>query len=176
MLSRRIETLLHDLEAFGQQFGYLVKLESGERTCEDQRRIYRNLRKPFVPCSYHLDGNAIDVSLSGAGFPDKDTVLRAMGVFAKQRGFRWGGDGFGDFGLDPSHFDDGLRVGSPACCRGGSDGPVLVNQKRMVKTRRHRGGAEEVCVYCGRSGRVKKITRSARRNRPSQVEQDCDDE
>src|SRR5215813_7378336 len=173
MLSTRMTSLLSDLRTIGAQFDHAVLLTSGERTCADQVRIYQRLGKPLVKCSYHLSGDAIDVLpvSTGVGIPANtvqvDAILARMGAYAKQLGFRWGGD-FVD--RDPTHFDDGLRVGPASCCGGGTGSPTRRNQEGVAQTRRRGQGTEEVCVYCGRGGRIKKITRRTRRARPDQDE------
>jgi len=173
-----MRNLLSDLQAIGAQFDHSVLLTSGERTCADQVRIYQRLGKPLVKCSYHLSGDAIDILpvSTEVGVPANtvqvDALLARMGTYAKQQGFRWGGD-FAD--RDVTHFDDGLRVGPATCCGGGSGAPVRTNQEGVAQTRRRRRASEKVCIYCGRSGRVTKITRSTRRARTYEDEPDCDD-
>ena len=172
-----MKSLFSDLQTIGAQFDHAVLLTSGERTCADQVRIYQRLGKPLVKCSYHLSGDAIDVLpvSTEVGVPANtaqvDALLTRMGAYAKQQGYRWGGD-FAD--RDPTHFDDGLRVGPSSCCGGGTGSPIRTNQEGVGKTRRSRRGAQAVCVYCGGGGRVAKVTRRSRRTGSHEDEPDCD--
>lgn len=171
-----MQSLLKDLQAFGGQYGYAVLLASGERTCADQERIYRQLRRPFVPCSYHLSGDAIDVQLvltEPVGVIAAGTLLARMGALAKSKGFRWGGD-FGDPN-ERNHFDDGLRVGAASCCGGGTSVPSRTGREGVAQTGRRKGTRAKICRCCGRSYRVEEIRKPARRGRRYKTEPPCDD-
>ena len=171
--------LLEDLRAFGAQLGHDVTLISGERTCDDQKRIYRELGKPLVACSYHLSGDAIDIRVIpqplSPVMADAPGVLARMGALAKNSGFRWGGD-FRD--PDPTHFDDGRRVGPARCCTAsnGRGKPSSRSAEGVTQTRRKRGTAQKTCRCCGQPIIVETRIRVAGRARRYKIEPDCDDE
>ncbi len=174
VLSERMNRLLRDLQLFGAQLGFDVSLESGERTCDDQKRIYRDLGKPLVNCSYHLSGDAIDIRvirqpLSQVAIDVPGFLSRAGGL-AKNSGFRWGGD-FRD--RDPFHFDDGLRAGRARCCNatpGRGALPGNSTREGIQKARRRRGALQEArCDCCGRVHRPKR-NRRTRRDRCYEIE------
>src|SRR5438876_6799574 len=103
MLSARMRSLLQSLEQVALPMGYHASLLSGERDCVKQKALNS------VRCSYHLDGNAIDVALSplplyrlpsvlieiirrGGARPTIAEAYRALGKQARDLGYRWGGD------------------------------------------------------------------------------------
>lgn len=137
-LSQRMQDLLDQAKLYGDAIGFRVVLHSGERTCEDQKRV-----NPNGKCSYHLTGDAVDISFvptfeAGPGGMEKLflTPSLVMKTFAAQMiryfGFRWGGDFRKS---DPNHFDDGLRVGPAACCDRSPNGSGLPVGARKQETR-----------------------------------------
>src|SRR5262245_6512356 len=105
-----MQSLAAALNAAADSFGYTVQVTSGERTCEEQRRL-----NPRLKCSYHLSGDAIDIALLPTSFnviqntpQARAYVLRFLGAQAENAGYRWGGN-FRE--PDPVHFDDGRSLG-----------------------------------------------------------------
>lgn len=181
-LSKDILSLFAELEKVAHSMGFQLGIESGVRTCADQKRVYKALGKPFRPCSYHLTGEAIDVKLIPLLDPSvnapidvietiilnrqpgwRQALAAKLGARAEELGFRWGGR-FAD--VDLWHFDNGRRR-SVACCHGNTpvDSGRLPNSSRSEAARRgsnretNCGPVRRLCDVEERIGRVERRVR-----------------
>src|SRR5262245_3115655 len=167
-LTQRMQMLVSQLNLEANKFGYSALVESGQRTCQRQIEIYRARGEEPVLCSYHLTGDAVDIHLQtipSLGEPpmtpraiDRETTLSALGERARALGFRWGGD---FTPVDLNHFDDGLRVGKPACCGGPGLPSVAVSRTASPESPRSRRSRKKVCgIECRCLCHQKRIKRS----------------
>jgi D-alanyl-D-alanine carboxypeptidase-like protein len=87
-------------------FGASFVMTSGDRTCAQQRAVSTERN------SLHTVGSAFDAVVT----PWDPDAQAALGAYAEERGFRWGGNfKTGDYAHDVVHFDDGRRVRAGTC-------------------------------------------------------------
>jgi D-alanyl-D-alanine carboxypeptidase-like protein len=100
-MTDRVSSLYASLQVFAARYlGKQFIMTSGDRTCAQQRRVSTERT------SYHLCGRAFDAVV----FPYSLQDQTAIGRYAEQLGFRWGGNfKTGDYQHDVVHFDDGRR-------------------------------------------------------------------